>query len=50
MVKVYFETNNGYAELVATFEYESDYIECFSILKKQCEIRGFDKITESIGN
>jgi hypothetical protein len=50
MIKVYFETTNGYSELVATFEYEEMYINCFAILKKESERMGFDVITESVEN
>lgn len=49
MVSVYFETNNGYTEHVATFEYEDDYIACLPILQKQAEKRGFDLVTETVG-
>jgi hypothetical protein len=47
MITVYFETK-GYAELVATFEYESHYIDCLPILERQCIDMGFDKVTESV--
>jgi hypothetical protein len=50
MIKVYFETTNGYSELVATFEYEETYVNCFGALKQECERMGFDIITESVEN
>jgi hypothetical protein len=50
MIKVYFETTNGYAELVATFEYSQTYDHCFDSLKQECERMGFDFITESLEN
>jgi hypothetical protein len=50
MIKVYFETKNGYSELVATFEYEQTYVNCFESLKQECERMGFDIVTESLEN
>jgi hypothetical protein len=49
MVKVYFEMDNGgYAELVAIFDDEETYSECFPALDKLRKKHGFDLITESI--
>ena len=49
MVKVYFEMDNGgYAELVAIFDDEETYSDCFPALDKLRKKHGFDLITESI--
>lgn len=47
MVKVYFETENGYSELVAIFDSEETYNICFASLEKQASENGFF-ITESV--
>lgn len=50
MIEVYFETKNGYSELIATFEYEQMYNDCLPILELECQRMGFDFVTESIKN
>jgi hypothetical protein len=50
MINVYFETTNGYSELIATFEYEQTYEQCYDALKQECERMGYDIITESVEN
>jgi len=47
MVKVYFETENGYSELVAIFDNEETYTVCFPGLEKLARQNGFF-ITESV--
>lgn len=47
MVKVYFETENGYSELVAVFDNEETYTVCYPSLQKLAKQNGFF-ITESV--
>lgn len=48
MVKVYFEMENWYAELVAKFDDEETYHACLPALEELCKKCHFDYITESI--
>tara|TARA_R110002020_G_scaffold432646_1_gene642710 strand:+ start:190 stop:390 length:201 start_codon:yes stop_codon:yes gene_type:complete len=48
-VIVYFEKNKpSYAEVIAWFNDENDYIACLPSLKKRAKIKGFDIVTESL--
>jgi hypothetical protein len=47
MITVYFETT-GYAEIVAIFAYEGDYIACLPSLEKQAQGKKFMMVTESV--
>jgi len=47
MVKVYFETDCGYSELVAIFDNEETYTICYPSLEKFARQNGFF-ITESV--
>jgi|TARA_Y100000296_G_C5145392_1_gene243397 hypothetical protein len=48
-VVVYFEKNKpSYAEVIAFFKDENDYIACLPSLKKRAKIKGFDIVTESL--
>jgi hypothetical protein len=47
MLKVYFETTNGYSELKAIFDNEETYIICFPALEKLARKNGYF-ITESV--
>lgn len=48
MVKVYFEMDGSYAELVAILDDEDTYIACLPALEKLRKKHGFDLVTESI--
>lgn len=48
MVKVYFEMDGSYAELVAIFDDEDTYMACLPALEKLRKKHGFDLVTESI--
>jgi|DEB19_MinimDraft_3_1074340.scaffolds.fasta_scaffold30462_2 hypothetical protein len=48
MVKVFFETKNGYCEFVALFKDEDVYIHCLEYLEEKCRRQGFDYVTETI--
>lgn len=48
MVKVYFEMEGSYAELVAIFDDEDTYMACLPALEKLRKKHRFDLVTESI--
>lgn len=48
MIKVYFEIEQKYAELVAIFDSEETYAVCLPSLEKLALANGFDLVTESV--
>lgn len=48
MIKVYFEIEQKYAELVAIFDNEETYSVCLPALEKLALANGFDLVTESV--
>jgi len=48
MIKVYFEIEQKYAELVAIFDSEETYAVCLPSLEKLALANGFDIVTESV--
>lgn len=48
MIKVYFEIEQKYAELVAIFDSEETYAVCLPSLEKLAKKQGFDIVTESV--
>ena len=46
MIEVFAETNNGYAEKIATFKDDKLYNDCIKILERWAKDYNFDKITE----
>lgn len=48
VVKVYFEIEQKYSELVAIFDSEETYDVCLPALEKLALENGFDLVTESV--
>lgn len=48
MIKVYFEMEGSYSELVAIFDDEQTYYACYPALERLRKRHGFDLITESV--
>lgn len=48
MIKVYFEIEQSYAELVAVFDSEEVYAVCLPSLEELAKKQGFDLVTESV--
>lgn len=48
MIKVYFEIEQSYAEIVAIFDSEEVYAVCLPSLEKLAKKQGFDLVTESV--
>lgn len=46
-IAVFFETNNGYAEHIATFRNEELYITCLPTLERAAKANGFSRVTET---
>lgn len=48
MVTVFFEMDNGYAEIVAKFDNEETYMACLPALELLAGQNGFDRVTETV--
>ena len=48
IIDVYFETDNWYAEHVATFHDDRLYLACLPALERCASSNGFDRVTESV--